>query len=84
MSGRRREAEQILDELLSKAGQRYLPSFFIAQVYVGLGETDAALEWLEKSYDARFFLMTWLNGDPQFDSLRSDPRFGELLRRIGL
>ncbi len=54
----------------------------IALIYVGLGDREAALDWLDKAYDARFNPSILLR--PAFDSLRSDARFKELMRRIGL
>ena len=58
------------------------PSNF-AKVYIGLGDKDQAFAWLEKGYQQRDFWLTFLRGDPIFDSLRSDPRFQDLLHRIG-
>ena len=78
------EGPPLLDDLLAISEQRYLPSYLIAKVYAGLGEKDQAFDWLEKGYAERYFLMTWLKGEPQFDSLRSDPRSTDLLRRLGL
>lgn len=83
-AGQREQAHKILDELLAISRQRYLPSYLIAKIYAGLGDVDETLAWLEKGYQERYFLMTWLNGEPQFDSVRSDPRFADLLRRIGI
>ena len=53
-------------------------------VYAGLGEQDKAFEWLEKAYKDREGRMTILKFAPEFDSLRSDPRYAELIRRVGL
>jgi hypothetical protein len=82
--GRRREALATLDELrhLSKPGT---PSpFRIAYVHIGLGDTDRAFEGLDKAVEARDWQMGMLKVEPAFDSLRSDPRFGALLERVGL
>jgi TolB-like protein len=54
------------------------------QVYARLGDKEKALEWLERTYDERGTLGTLMNVDPAFDSLRSDPRFRDLVRRMGL
>ena len=55
----------------------------MASVYAALGEADAAFDWLERAYERRSLMIRWIQVDPSFDSLRSDPRFQDLLRRIG-
>ena len=61
----------------------YLAPYHFAIVYAGLGETDVVFEYLEKGYEERSPWMTWLKVEPKFDSLRSDPRYTRLLRRVG-
>jgi hypothetical protein len=56
----------------------------IATVYAGLGEKEEALAWLEKAYEARSDFIVFIKVDPAWDDLRSDPRFQDVLRRIGL
>ena len=56
----------------------------LALVYTGLGEIDQAFKWLEKAYDDRMGWLIWLNVEPKWDSIRSDGRFTDLLKRIGL
>jgi hypothetical protein len=51
-------------------------------IHAGLGQNDRAFEWLEKADEERSEYFPWLNVDPRLDSLRSDPRFLDLLRRI--
>jgi hypothetical protein len=58
--------------------------FYLATLYAGLGEKDAAFKWLEQALQERAYRMVYLKIDPTFDSLRSDPRFAGLLQRIGL
>ena len=53
-------------------------------MYAGLEENDQAFAWLDKAYDGRDFILVFLKVDPTFDRLRSDPRFAELVRRVGL
>ena len=53
-------------------------------VYAGLGDKDQAFRYFEKAMEDRYFLMIWINSDPRFDNLRSDQRFNDLVRRIGL
>lgn len=60
------------------------PAFYLATIYTGLGQKDQALQQLEKAYEERFYRLIFLGVDPVFDSLRGDPRFQELLRRVGL
>jgi serine/threonine protein kinase/tetratricopeptide (TPR) repeat protein len=84
LSGKKHEARAILDELKQLSAQHYLPADAIALVYAGLGEKDQAFAWLEKAYEERAFRMQFIKVEPKWDSLRSDPRFADLLRRIGL
>ena len=84
MSGRKREAEESLRQLKDRARQSYVPAYNFVEIYIGLGDKEQALTYLAKAYADRSMLITALNVDPEFDSLRSDPRFQELLRRIGL
>jgi serine/threonine protein kinase/Flp pilus assembly protein TadD len=79
--GKRGEALKILDELLKR---RDVTPYSIAEIYVGLGEKDRAFEWLEKAHGERNVQMVSLKVDPNLDSLRSDPRFADLLRRMNL
>ena len=84
MSGKKSEARAVIDELKQLSGQQYVPASSIALVYTGLGEKDQAFAWLEKGYQERAFQLSWLKVEPRWDSLRSDPRFADLERRVGL
>jgi TolB-like protein/Flp pilus assembly protein TadD len=84
VSGKRREARTVLDKLQRLSEQKYVPPFFRALIHIGLKEKEEAFEWLEKSYQERSYILTHLNILPIFDYLRADPRFSDLLRRIGL
>jgi serine/threonine protein kinase/tetratricopeptide (TPR) repeat protein len=81
---RREEAIQILDDLTKLAKQKYVPSYFFAGIHIGLEEDDRAIEYLEKSYEERSHWLIYLHLDPSMDGLRSNPRFQDVLRRIGL
>jgi len=84
VTGKKDEAKQILKELqrLSTAG--YVAAYYPALVYAGLGEKEQALASLEKAFADRSAFMTFIKGDPELDSLRSEPRFQDLVRRMGL
>jgi TolB-like protein/Flp pilus assembly protein TadD len=80
LSGQRAEARGVLNELKSRTKTGYVSPFQIAMVHVGLGEKDEAFAALEQAYEARSWYMTWLKTAPEFDSLRSDKRFADLVR----
>jgi Tfp pilus assembly protein PilF len=82
--GDRAGARQLLDQLTIASTRRYTPALAIALVHVGLGENELALNWLEKSYGERFNRMAYLRRENVWDPLRTDPRFQDLVRRIGL
>ncbi len=78
------EAGQILDDLTRQANQKYVAPYFFAGIHVGLGENDRALEYLEKAYEEHSNWLIYLHIDPSMDDLRDDPRFQDLVRRVGL
>jgi serine/threonine protein kinase/Tfp pilus assembly protein PilF len=82
--GKKREAEEILEQLIDRSKQSYVPAYSFAEIYIGLGDKEQALASLEKAYADRSMLMTFVKVDPEFDSLHSDRRFKDLLRRMGL
>jgi TolB-like protein/Flp pilus assembly protein TadD len=83
-SGKPDEARKILQELAARAKQRYVPSYQVALVYAGLGDKEKAFESLERAFEERSTLLTYLKMDPRFDSLRKDPRYQAMLRRLNL
>jgi eukaryotic-like serine/threonine-protein kinase len=86
VTGRKAEAQRVLDQLNEISKQKYVPALYSAGIHVGLGEKDKAFEWLEKSYADRS-IGVGLEApkvDPIWDPLRSDPRFADLLRRMNL
>ena len=83
-AGRAKEALQILDDLTKLAKHKYVAPHFFAGIHIGLGEYDQAVEYLEKSYAERSHWLIYLHMDPSMDDLRNDPRFQDLLRRVGL
>ena len=84
-SGQPEKAEKIIEELktLESKGSQGSPSFFLAQIHAGIEQPELAFEWLEKSYEAHEVEMIWLKIEPQFNSIRNDPRFIDLLKRVG-
>jgi serine/threonine protein kinase/TolB-like protein/Tfp pilus assembly protein PilF len=84
VSGKKVEARKVLNELERLAQQEYVTAVATALIYAGLGEKDDAFAWLEKAHEERSFELTWLKVEPRWDNLHSDPRFADLLRRMGL
>lgn len=83
ISGKRAEADAVIKELLGKYEKGQAIGQDLAAVYAGLGDKDQALTWLEKDFQTRSGLLAWARWTPAFESLRSDPRFLDLLRRMG-
>jgi Flp pilus assembly protein TadD len=84
VSGRKTEARKILAELQRLSEHSYVQATDVALVYAGLGDKDKAFAWLDKAYEEHSFALSNLKVEPRFDPLRSDPRFTDLLRRMGL
>ena len=84
VAGKRAEARKVIGELEQLAKQKYVSPYFIAVIYAGLGDRDQTFAWLEKAYQERHQYMTLIGVEPVFDPVRSDPRFANLIRRIGL
>ena len=84
VSGDREAAQKIIAELQELAKTKYVSSFQIAAIYAGLGEKDEVFAWLEKAFAERSDGLVNLNAEQRFDNLRSDPRFTDLARRVGL
>jgi len=83
-AGKSAEARKLLYDLTEQSKHRYVSLFQIAFIYAGLGEKDQAFAFLEKAYEQRDYRLIYMKGDPLLDSLRSDPRFQDLQRRVGL
>jgi serine/threonine-protein kinase len=82
--GKRDKAEELLAELKRVSAQKYVSAFDLALIHIGLDQKDQAFEWLDKAREDRDGWLVWLNVDPVFDSLRPDPRFAALLKKVGL
>jgi tetratricopeptide (TPR) repeat protein len=84
VAGRTRDAQKVLDEMMGRSEKEYVPSDAIALIYAGLGEKDRAFVWLNRAENERQPWLVLLKVDPRFDALRSDPRFKDLVRGVGL
>jgi serine/threonine-protein kinase len=84
VAGRRDEARRTLAQLLQTAKRRYVSPVYVARAYAGLGDNAQALASLNQAFQQRSDQLTGLRVDPAFDHLRADPRFVDLLRRVGL
>ncbi len=83
-AGKTGDARRVLRELMAPPSGRYVSPYNIALIFTGLSDNDRAFEWLERAYQARATRLGWLAVLPEFDTLRPDSRFNDLLRRIGL
>lgn len=81
-SGKRAEAGKLLEDFLKRANERFVPPYSIAMIYNGLGETEKALTWLERSFEQRDQRMVFLKIEPKWKNLRNEPRFISLLKRM--
>jgi len=82
--GHQAEAKQVLVRLNEMAREKYVTPYGVALVYAGLGDKDQAFAWLNKAVAGRSHWLVWLNRDPRWDRIRSDPRFDDLRKRVGL
>jgi TolB-like protein len=83
-SGLTAEARVIYEELRTRAAKTYVPAFDLALICIGLDWKDEAFEWLDKAYEERSSWMSYLQVEARLDTLRRDPRFDDLLRRVRL
>jgi serine/threonine protein kinase len=83
-SGMRGYYQKRLEIALEQSKKTYFPPYFIAEFYANLDEKDKAFEWLERAFDERAGFLIHIKSEPTFDNLRDDPRFADLLKRIGL
>jgi TolB-like protein/Tfp pilus assembly protein PilF len=82
--GRREEARQVLNKLLERQEQDYVRPVVIAYVYFDLKENDRGFDWLNRAFEVRDPELTWLKVLPDYDPIRSDPRFTAILKKMGL
>jgi TolB-like protein len=84
LAGQAEEAWKVLVELEEMAKQRYVSSYDFAAIHAGLGDREAVFSWLERAYDERSAWLALLGSDARFDAFYTDPRFEQLLVRLGL
>jgi TolB-like protein/Tfp pilus assembly protein PilF len=81
--GRKADARKLLADLADQSRTRYVASYWSAVIHAGMNEKDDAFAWLEKAYEERSWWLVWTKTDPKVDTLRSDSRFTDLMRRVG-
>jgi len=84
LSRKPERARQVLQQLVDVDRHQHVSGYYFSQVHLALGETSLALDWLEKAAEERSPLIVYVKVAPQFDSLRTEPRFHALLKKIGL
>jgi tetratricopeptide (TPR) repeat protein len=84
LAGRKDDAMRIIEKLERRSRQGYVSPTAFAYIYAALGDKEKAIAYLEKGYEERAFQMQFLKIDPRWDKLRNDPRFADLMRRVGL
>jgi TolB-like protein/DNA-binding winged helix-turn-helix (wHTH) protein len=84
VAGRRVEAQRTIERLKVAAERRYISPYSIAVIYLGLGDKEQAFAWLNRAYEERDNWLIYLKVEPRLDPLRTDARFTNLLRRVGL
>ena len=84
LAGRSGAARETLVAMDSMSRHGYVSAYAVALVHAGLGDSDSAFVWLDRAVAERTHWMVWLNRDPRWDSIRADPRFARLVKRVGL
>jgi len=83
-AGNKAEANKIIQQLNERSGREYVNPYVIATIYVALGDKDQTFEWLNKAFPEHTSYLAFMRVEPKFDRVRSDPRFADFMRRIGL
>jgi hypothetical protein len=82
--GKKYEAQEVLDILIERSREEFVPAFFLAMVSFSVGENDQGFKWLDKASEDHDNWLCWLRVEPVFDSVRSDPRYIALMKKVGL
>jgi serine/threonine-protein kinase len=82
VSGQRAKAQELLSELHERAKREFIDPYYVAIIYLGLGEQEQTFAWLNRAHEERSYWLLWLRVEPRFDGLRSDPRYQDLVRRM--
>ena len=82
-AGKRARAQQILEEFEEKARREYVLTLALALAHMAVGDLDGTFAWLDKVYEEHHPELIWMNQQPRYDRLRGDPRWHELMRKIG-
>ena len=81
-AGRVQDARTIMAKLNELSKTRYVAAWWTALIHIGLGEKEEAFPYLEKAYQEHSWWLLWTKADHRFDSIRSDPRYVDIIRRI--
>jgi len=84
VAGEQTRANQILNDLVELSRQKYVAPYFFSGIYLGLGQQDRAMDYLQRAYEEHSHWLLYLHIDPSMDSLRANPHFQDLLRRVAL
>lgn len=84
LAGNVKEAKENIKKLKEKTSSEIVPSIYLAIIYAALGETDQTFKYLEKSYKEHYSDLMALKVDPRFKSIRNDPRYDQMLKKVGL
>ena len=84
LAGQKSKGREIQSELIRRSKEGYVSSFWVASISYGLGEMDETFHWLDQAFNERDGNLLYLTTPPQFDNLRLDPRFDELMQKMGL
>jgi serine/threonine-protein kinase len=83
-SGQRTQALQTIEELVKRSERSYVPSTLIAATYAAVGDHEEASRWLLRAMQQRDGVLVFINVDPMFEDLRSDPRYRAVIQQVGL
>jgi pentatricopeptide repeat protein len=83
-AGRREDALRLVAELKRRSKAGYVPAAAFVNAYLGLGDNEQAFVWLERAYQEKSTILQFLKTHPHFDPIRGDPRFADMLHRVGL